>query len=986
MKNKHIITLFLIIAVFIISLIYVNCGFTGYTDKQGQIEILGDNATLDKLSLVTLSGTRIIPKNLTYDIGTSTIDLYSGTTTAVQICLTGDSCITTWPTGGSFTGTLNDISDVATTTTSYGDLLMWNGTAWTNNATSTLGISGGTGLITLSNVVSNFSNCYGSDYLGADGVCYSMAYRGNGANLKYRSIDTMKYQKDYVRNQFNDEYIKRLVKFIANNFNLTHIAIAIPINSDADFTNAGVAAPAPNTLDYYTEVWADAIHNEGLGILWRGTLCEVEGLYDFTKADGADRIATGTVASAPTDATSTLLGKIYTYINDNPDYFKDGDIWAPLPERTEGIFQDSTSFLPYDAPDIQTTYNLFFQDLHTVSEAVFTANNLDIITGFTANNYSEVASGWIPAAVFTDAGIVAFDHYGESPYGVATMQANYDTIYAAKSLPIFHQEWSDYWNDDSATSTRISYLESMYSMMSSYATTGVLQGFNYWGGWTTDAGSNESIFINTNASSTYPIFALKYNGKILQDFLGIPNNNTDLTLYETQAQASSSFPTFTYASSTYATTSHSHSTFQTLDGDLTSIAGLTGTKGDLITWGTAWTDLAVGTDNYVLVASSTATNGIAWQATSTLGFGSGSSGGWDNLNDMTLADGQIYVGDGSNNPAASNEIFLDSSSMVGINQTDPDYTLDVINNDSSNNNPTMRLGSGSANRIAGIHFANSTEAYIGHIGCGDTSAPWGLDNKCYFGTITDLPMLFTQYDSEVMRLTTDNTVAIGTSTGYAALTIWGDDAQLFEVANNASTTFFRIDSNGKTTMVNGSSTVLTVSGTSYLAQVSLTGTMSLGTGATINAGSGNLEIPNNSACNLKGVTGRICLDTTNDELQMFGGSATTTIPTNFYPAFTSPATTTDWTGTSTWAAGTAFIDETWNAIQCFTDAGTLDIQIGDGTNWMNLLKGASTTVSTFTFSTNNTFTALEKRYFRAGNPETSPTYFSCTVSKKYNPN
>ena len=58
----------------------------------------------------------------------------------------GTSALSTQACGtGSFSGTLNDILDVSTTTTSIGDLLMWNGTYWTNNATSTLGITGGVG-------------------------------------------------------------------------------------------------------------------------------------------------------------------------------------------------------------------------------------------------------------------------------------------------------------------------------------------------------------------------------------------------------------------------------------------------------------------------------------------------------------------------------------------------------------------------------------------------------------------------------------------------------------------------------------------------------------------------------------------------------------------------------------------------------------------------------------------------------------------------
>jgi len=50
---------------------------------------------------------------------------------------------------------------------------------------------------------------------------------------------------------------------------------------------------------------------------------------------------------------------------------------------------------------------------------------------------------------------------------------------------------------------------------------------------------------------------------------------------------------------------------------------------------------------------------------------------------------------------------------------------------------------------------------------------------------------------------------------------------------------------------------------------------------------------------------------------------------------------------------------------------------------MNLFN-ASTTVGSVTLSTNNTFTAGEKRYVDIGTPATAPTYVSCTVDKIVN--
>jgi hypothetical protein len=108
-----------------------------------------------------------------------------------------------------------------------------------------------------------------------------------------------------------------------------------------------------------------------------------------------------------------------------------------------------------------------------------------------------------------------------------------------------------------------------------------------------------------------------------------------------------------------------------------------------------------------------------------------------------------------------------------------------------------------------------------------------------------------------------------------------------------------------------------------------------------------------------------------------GGTLNATIKT--YPTFTY-ATSTAWTGTTTIPLGTAYVAETWNGVQCFTDAGTLNVDFYHTTTHMALLN-ASSTVGTFGFATNNTLTAAEKRYVDVGTPATSPTKISCTVSK-----
>ena len=98
-----------------------------------------------------------------------------------------------------------------------------------------------------------------------------------------------------------------------------------------------------------------------------------------------------------------------------------------------------------------------------------------------------------------------------------------------------------------------------------------------------------------------------------------------------------------------------------------------------------------------------------------------------------------------------------------------------------------------------------------------------------------------------------------------------------------------------------------------------------------------------------------------------------------YASFTY-STSTAWTASTTIPLGTAYVAETWSGVQCFTDAGTLNVDFNDDTNKMNLFN-ASTTAGTVGLTTNNSFTAGEKRYVIIGTPATLPTKISCTIKK-----
>lgn len=293
-------------------------------------------------------------------------------------------------------------------------------------------------------------------------------------NLLYKSVDIMKLSKDNVLNPLSDTYM-RIVAQNLRMSGLSHISISVP-------------------LDYpdYAKRWAQAIHGFGLKVLHRGTWNAIEGLYGVEKAVGMNR---------PPDTINYWVSKTREYILSNPTLFEDGDLWGPLPERTENIFQDETSFLPYDEPGIQANYVDFFNRLVDDCKVAFEQIGKQVKIGFTANNYSEVASGWIYQSFFDKAGITCVDHYGVT-HTPSEMDGDLRGIYASKVKPVFLQEWGNYWNNGD-----IHDAWAMFDTLTILANDGVLVGFNYWGGW---PGNPESI-LN-------PDFSLNDKGKLLGEY------------------------------------------------------------------------------------------------------------------------------------------------------------------------------------------------------------------------------------------------------------------------------------------------------------------------------------------------------------------------------------------------------------------------------------------------------------------------------------
>lgn len=313
------------------------------------------------------------------------------------------------------------------------------------------------------------------------------------ANVK--SLDVMKYTKDVMTSQPSDAEITSLVQN-ARSVGASYVAISTPMDPTADYPVG--SKPAPRTAEQFTQVWADAIHSAGLHVIWRGTWNGLEGLYGFAKLVGSARVD-----------QSVWLGKIRDYITSHPTYFADGDMWAPLPERTEGIFSDSTSFLPSTGAGLQANYANFFAGMKAVSGAAFAAIGRNVATGMTANNASEILSGWIPKSLFDTAGYTVVDYYG-SNHTPAEMDHDIRAMYEATGKPVFMQEWGDYWDDRTDASSRSGYLASIYAEMRKLESDGILAGVSYWGGWDN---AGEGILDRTPAG-----FTLNSRGSILRNF------------------------------------------------------------------------------------------------------------------------------------------------------------------------------------------------------------------------------------------------------------------------------------------------------------------------------------------------------------------------------------------------------------------------------------------------------------------------------------
>jgi hypothetical protein len=218
-----------------------------------------------------------------------------------------------------------------------------------------------------------------------------------------------------------------------------------------------------------------------------------------------------------------------------------------------------------------------------------------------------------------------------------------------------------------------------------------------------------------------------------------------------------------------------------LSSNLTTIGGLAATKGNLIAGNGSWQALTVGANGKVLMASSTAANGVSWEAVSTGGL-SGSG-----------ANGQVTFWTAASTLAGSNNLFWDNTNnRLGIATTSPAYALDVVGS-------IRATGSLSGNYAGAVPAANVSTGVFNNQG---SPMPFSFASSLGVatGSTTGLPATFSVYGTSYYTATSTflGNVGIGTATPSANLTVYGLSNPTISNQNWTSDTqiWMRSDDNG----------------------------------------------------------------------------------------------------------------------------------------------------------------------------------------------
>lgn len=303
------------------------------------------------------------------------------------------------------------------------------------------------------------------------------------------SLDLMKLTKDTVNGQPSDTLFQNTINLVKNNFpGITHLAISVPLNSDADFVNHG-DKPSPRTPEAFTDFLLDTIHAAGYNVIIRATDCYGEGIYGFP-------FQPNTGQHWITEATN--------HLTTHKAHLKSGDIAAYFPE-----FEGQNNGFGANVTD---SWDNFYKGLITAINQWSTTNGVTI-TSYTTINESEASSGWYSQDIVQAQKGFVVDYYPDANISneeqwIANIKSMIDVLhnkYGANSFPVFIQETADTRNPNTGATQASDpqmLADCFTQVIYPYLQSGGLNGINFWNLF--DTPQEGIITIDGNSVSLNP--------------------------------------------------------------------------------------------------------------------------------------------------------------------------------------------------------------------------------------------------------------------------------------------------------------------------------------------------------------------------------------------------------------------------------------------------------------------------------------------------
>jgi hypothetical protein len=271
------------------------------------------------------------------------------------------------------------------------------------------------------------------------------------ASWGIQSVSSMKETKDRICNQRDAAFIAKWVE-AARELGVTHIAVETPYDN-----------PACGSAVAYAKAWVDAIHSRGLKVWHRHMPLAFEGIYDVAK-----------------NASINYFPIMSAYITANPTFFREGDIFTPVPEPQNGGISGIT-YCPNNVCIFTgaSHFNSWLRDAMTVSEAAFDFIGLGGkvkvgyygFDGFVAwGDNNPDWHGILEDATIAKMGNITIDHYPEIVGD--TMDNDLNELSAKyPNTPIVIGEWGTITGGDT---------EAQITASLQAAKRPNVIGFNYW--------------------------------------------------------------------------------------------------------------------------------------------------------------------------------------------------------------------------------------------------------------------------------------------------------------------------------------------------------------------------------------------------------------------------------------------------------------------------------------------------------------------------